>query len=181
MFFIIWDIEYFYNNNKNYSWNYLILQYDSMLDKLNYRIDERFDNHLFFKNFNIENIFYNNKKKLKFYDPEENMEFLKRLFDVLGIVNLNVESLEDKYYVSKKFLNYNAKYVELLRIMYTYDYKRWEEITCECKYLSNYEVEIAYKTENYFQNLRREWEQCIKTEKLEERNWRLLKSLEDLI
>jgi len=41
-------------------------------------------------------------KKLKFYDPEENMESLNRLFDILGVLNLNVESLEDKYYGLKK-------------------------------------------------------------------------------
>jgi len=72
--------------------------------------------------------------------------------------------------VSKKILSYNKKYVELLTIMYTYDYKRWEEPMCDCSYLSNYEVEIAYKTEDYFQNLRKEGKFSLKTEKLEERN-----------
>lgn len=118
------------------------------------------------------------------------MEFLNRLFNVLGIVNslyfLDKEKIFEKmdetpYHVSKKFVNYNEKYVELARIMYTHEFNRWEENQCECSYLSNYEVEIAYKTEDYFQFLHSEWETSIKTEKLEERNWRLLKSLEDLM
>jgi hypothetical protein len=62
-----------------------------------------------------------NKKELNFYDPEENIKFLNRLFDVLGI--LDTKEI-NKYYVSKKFINYNKNYVELLTIMYTYDYKR---------------------------------------------------------
>lgn len=179
MLFIIWDIEYFYNkNNKDYSWNYWIFQYHSILEELICKINDNLLLNLLSKNIKIVNqCIIKNKKILKFYDPEENMEFLNRLFDVLGIVNIDV----GKYYVSKKFINYNNKYVELLIIMYTYDYKRWEEPMCECKYLSNYEVEVGYKMEDYFQNLRKEWEMSIKTEKLEERNWKLLKSLEDLM
>ena len=50
-----------------------------------------------------------------------------------------------------------------------------------CSYLSNYEVEISYKTEEYFYELRREWEGNITKEPLEERNWRLLKQLEALM
>jgi len=71
-------------------------------------------------------LLFNNKNILKFYDPEENMEFLNRLFDVLGILDTNsiINSINKKYYVSKKFINYNTKYVELLKIMYTYDHKR---------------------------------------------------------
>ena len=64
----------------------------------------------------------------------------------------------NKYYVSKKFINYNKNYVKLLNIMYTYDYKRCEEPLCECSYLSNYEVEISYKTEEFFYQLRKAWE-----------------------
>ena len=65
--------------------------------------------------------------------------------------------------------------------MYTYDYKRWEEPLCECSYLSNYEVEISYKTEEFFYNLRKAWEESITKEPLEDRNWRLLKQLEYLM
>lgn len=38
-------------------------------------------------------------------------------------------------------------------------------------------IDIVYKTEEYFQNLRLEWENSIKTKKLEERNCSLLKRL----
>jgi len=72
------------------------------------------------KKLKLQLLFNNNE--LKFYDPEENMEFLNRLFDVLGVINYM--SIHNKYYVSKKFINYNKNYVELLTIMYTYDYKR---------------------------------------------------------
>jgi hypothetical protein len=66
-----------------------------------------------------------NNKELKFYDPEENMEYFNRLFNVLGIIdNLYIVV---KYYVSSKFNNYNEKYVDLLKIMYSHDFKRWEE------------------------------------------------------
>ena len=65
--------------------------------------------------------------------------------------------------------------------MYKYDYKRWEEPQCACSYASNYEVEISYKTEEYFYELRKEWEGNITKEPLEERNWRLLKQLEALM
>ena len=187
MFFIIWDIEYFYNNNKkHYSWNYWILQLNYVLDVLIFMKDQ---NQIDALELNLL-VNKNNNKILKFYDPEENMEFLNRLFNVLGIVNIlyyldNEEIMknmdEAPYYVSKKFVKYNEKYEGLVRIMYAHDFNRWEENQCECSFISNYEVEIAYKTEEYFQNLRREWENSIKTEKLEERNWRLLKRLEDLM
>ncbi len=51
----------------------------------------------------------------------------------------------------------------------------------ECSYLSNYEVEISYKTEEFFYNLRKAWEESITKEPLEDRNWRLLKQLEYLM
>jgi hypothetical protein len=83
---------------------------------------------------------YTNKNKLKFYDPEENMEYLNRLFNVLGIVNNvyivdNEEEIErskknfkgtneeEHYYVSTKFINYNAKYESFLTILYVYEFK----------------------------------------------------------
>ena len=47
--------------------------------------------------------------------------------------------------------------------------------------ISLYEVEISYKIEDYFYTLRKEWEESIKEEKLEDRNWRLLKELEKLM
>ena len=188
MFFIIWDIEYFYNNNsKDYCWNDWIIQYDSMFEKLIFIVDERCCNYLLSKNYELTDfIMLNNKNILKFYDPEENMDFFNRLFDVLGLLKLKEELGEHTfkelpYYVSRKFMNYNEKYVELLSTMYTYDFKRWEENQCACSYLSVYEIEIAYKTEEYFNNLRIEWERSLDTESLEERNWRLLKSLEDLM
>jgi hypothetical protein len=65
-----------------------------------------------------------NKNILKFYDPEENMEYFNRLFNVLGIVGNMDMKFSDNYYVSSKFNNYNQNYVELLKIMYTYDFKR---------------------------------------------------------
>jgi hypothetical protein len=93
-----------------------------MIDHLNFKVDGRFVNHIFSKYFYIKKDIYNKKGKLKFYDPEENMEYFNRLFNVLGILDLYSESLD--YYVSKKFVNDNAKYVELLRIMYSYEYRR---------------------------------------------------------
>jgi len=184
MFFIIWDIEYFFNNNEEYKWDYWILQYDSFGEHLIFQIDENYLNNLLSHNFNVVYKFItNNKKKLKFYDPEENLEFFNRLFDVIGILYINSESFKVPYYVSKKFINYNKNYVELLNIMYSHDYKRWEEPLCECSYLSNYEVEIGYTIEEFMQELRIEWKESIsiKKEGLAERNWRLLKSLEDLM
>jgi hypothetical protein len=183
MFFSIWDIENFYHeNDKDYYWNYWIFQFHSILETTIFQIDNQKSLPMNLKNTN---------SKLKFYDPDENMEYFNRLFNVLGIINLlpyidyqNSERTEPddvSYYVSKKFVNDNAKYDELLPIMYSYDFNRWEESLCKCNYLSNYEVDIVYKTEDYFQNLRAEWETSIKTEKLEERNWRLLKSVEDLM
>ena len=65
--------------------------------------------------------------------------------------------------------------------MYKYDYKRWEEPQCDCKYFSQYEIEISYKIEEYFYTLRKEWEDGLKLEKLEDRNCRLLKELEELM
>jgi len=104
------------------------MQYNSILEVLIFQMDYRFELRL-----------YLNKNKLKFYDPENNMEYLNRLFCVLGIVNNvyiidNEEEVEkvkkgfkgteeDNYYVSSKFNNYNAKYEELLTIMYYYEFK----------------------------------------------------------
>ena len=125
-----------------------------------------------------------NNKLLKFYDPEENMEFFNRLFNVLGILNnlsMIAKLQTDDYYVSDKYINYNKKYVELLRIMYNYDFYRWEEDRCPCSFASVHEVEILYYTEDYFQNLRKEWELSIESERMEDRNWRLLKQVEELM
>ncbi len=182
MYFIIWDIEYYYNSNNQYKnnidYNYWIIQYDSIIEELIFQNEVKLSLILLSKNLKVYNKYMSNKKELKFYDPEENLKFLNRLFDVLGI--LDTKEI-NKYYVSKKFINYNKNYVELLKIMYTYDYKRWEEPLCECSYLSNYEVEISYKTEEYFYKLRKAWEESITKEPLEDRNWRLLKQLEYLM
>jgi len=119
-------------------------------------------------------------------------KFFNRLFNVLGIIN-NIYNTEDElpneyevassdkemYYVSDKYINYNKKYEELLRIMYKFDFYRWEEMRCECDEWSLYEVEIYYTMDDYFQTLRKDWELSKKTEKLEDRNWRLLKKLEE--
>ena len=171
MYFLIWDIEYYYNY---YDWNYWIIQMDTMGEELNFQPNDNitFVNPILSKNLIITNKYmFNNKNKLKFYDPEENMEFLNRLFDVLGVLDVENNLLvfeQNKYYVSNKFINYNKSYEELLIIMYTHDYKRWEEPQCECSYVSNYEVEISYKTEEYFYNLRKEWEVNITKEPLED-------------
>ena len=183
MYFLIWDIEYYYNNNNiNYKWNDWIIQYESILEILIFKIDE--DKEWIFKT-PIKN------KVLKFYDPEENMEFFNRLFNVLGILNISyvndIDNSEDPnideplYYVSKKFNNYNKKFVELMTIMYKFDFERLEENLCSCSYLSVDEIEISLYAEDYFENLRKEWEWSIKNEKLEERNWVLLKRLEELM
>ena len=50
-----------------------------------------------------------------------------------------------------------------------------------CVNLSNYEVEISYKTEEFFYKLRKAWEESITKEPLEDINWRLLKQLEYLM
>ena len=175
MYNIIWDIEYYNNNNSTaYNWNYWIIQYDSILEELIFKIDDNI----------LQNIKWkqnSNKNTLKFYDPEYNMEYLNRLFNVLGIVGVGNMEIIDNYYVSFKFNNYNKNYVNLVKIMYKYDYKRWEEPQCDCKYFSQYEIEISYKIEEYFYTLRKEWEGGLKLETLEDRNWRLLKELEELM
>ena len=154
MYFIIWDIEYYYNeNNKEYNWDYWIIQSHSILDKSIFQMDDRFFLTFYTIKFNDYYSYLSHKKVLKFYDPEENMEFFNRLFNVLGI--LDNHRVDVNYYVSKKFNNYNKKYVELLKIMYSYDFKRWEENMCECSTFSSYEVEISYKTEDYFKSLRK--------------------------
>jgi hypothetical protein len=105
------------------------MQYNSILEVLIFQIDYKFQLKL------CPNI-----TKLEFYDPEYNMEYLNRLFNVLGIINNvyivdNEEELEraqkgfkgiieeDNYYVSSKFNNYNAKYEALLTILYSYEFK----------------------------------------------------------
>jgi len=103
---------------------------DTMGEELNFQPNDNitFVNPILSKNLIITNKYmFNNKNKLKFYDPEENMEFLNRLFDVLGVLDVENNLLvfeQNKYYVSNKFINYNKSYEELLIIMYTHDYKR---------------------------------------------------------
>jgi hypothetical protein len=134
-----------------------------MLEELIFDIDYNYYNREMHKNILKLKIY------LKFYHPEENMEYFNRLFDVLGIID-NIDIIDDNYYVSSKFNNYNKNYVELIKIMYKYDFKRWEEPQCDCGYLSLYEIAISYKIEDYIQILRKEWEESLKIEKLEDRN-----------
>ena len=194
MFFIIWDIEYFYNRNtKDYEWNTWVVQYQSMLEVLIFQMDEcnSYRSICLIQNTNLFNEYIDKEKELKMYDPEENIEFLNRLFNVIGIADvvyndkvINDDRIiidDEKYFVSSKFNNYNEKYVEVKKIMYKHDFKRWEENLCNCNYLSSYEIEISYKTEDYIQKLRKEWEESLNVEKLEERNWRLLIELEELM
>jgi len=178
MFFIIWDIEYYNNNNDfNYCWNNWIIQFNAVLETSIFESDNEVK---------VPVEWDLNENILKFYDPEENMEFLNRLFDVLGIVN-NVyttdiiESIDLPYFVSTKFINYNENFDEFIQIMYTHELKRWEEKYCECQAFQITEVGIVYKTKEYFYQLGKEWEGSITKEPLEERNWRLLKRLEDLM
>ncbi len=77
-----------------------------MGEVLNFQIDERFANPILSKNLKVYNKYMsNNNNELKFYDPEENMEYLNRLFDVLGVLD------------TKEIIK---NYVELLTVMYTY-------------------------------------------------------------
>ena len=62
-----------------------------------------------------------------------------------------------------------------------YDFYRWEEDRCPCSFASVHEVEILYYTEDYLQNLRKEWELSMESEQIEDRNWRLLKKVEELM
>jgi len=109
-------IEYYNNNNDfNYCWNNWIIKFNTVLETSIFESDNE-------AKVPVELDF--NESILKFYDPEENMEFLNRLFDVLGIVN-NVyttdiiESIDLPYFVSTKFINYNEKFDEFIQIMYT--------------------------------------------------------------
>jgi 5-methylthioribose kinase len=136
------------------------LQYDAIFEDLIFKFDGKdVDMHI-------------NNKELKFYDPEENMEYFNRLFNVLGIIDnlyssfYSLDEKQDaepkfediKYYVSSKFNNYNIKFEELSRLMHKYSNDfgnlRFYENQCECSYLPLYEVEIAYETEEFFRNLR---------------------------
>ena len=65
--------------------------------------------------------------------------------------------------------------------MLNHDFKRWEEKHCHCNYISPYEIELSYYIEHYLQKLRKDWEESLNIEKLEERNWRLLIELEELM
>ena len=51
-----------------------------------------------------------------------------------------------------------------------FKFHRCYERQCACSYLSSYEVEIAYKIEDFMLNLRKEWLEGLQVEKLEERN-----------
>ena len=141
-----------------------------MLDLLVFIRDERYNLVLLSNNFKLTDYYLLNKYDLNFYDPEENMEFLNRLFDVLGILVKLTKTLKEDYYVSDKFNKYNERYVELSKIMYSHKFQRIYENRCDCSLFSLYEVRIAYRTEAYFQNLRKEWLHSIESEKLEERN-----------
>jgi hypothetical protein len=145
-----------------------------MLDKLIFTRDYRYGLKLLLKNPKLIEYYLNNKEELKFYDPEENMDYLNRLFNVLGImvedIMVNLDTLKENFFVSEKFNKYNERNIELLKIMYTHDFKRWEEPRCECELFSLYEVQINYSTKEYFQNLRKEWVISMKSEKFEERN-----------
>lgn len=187
LFFTIWDIEYYYSEGeyKYKYWDYWVIQEDSIMDKSIFGVNDLYDSVLFSKEPSLNDFLLRNKDDLKFYDPEYNMDYLNRLFNVLGImvsdIPVNLKTLKENFFVSDKFNKYNERNIELLKIMYTHDFKRWEEKRCECSLFSLYEVRVNYCAEEFFQNLRKEWIATIKVEKLEERNWLLLKRTEDLM
>jgi len=98
----------------------------------------------------------------------------------------------DEYFVSEKFVNYNEALNELLEILHSKDlglfsnsknkgFNRIYESYCNCKVFQLSEIAIYYNTQNYFNDLRIEWEQSINRESLEARNWALLEKLENLM
>jgi hypothetical protein len=103
LFFIIWDIRYNNNlNSKDYNWRFFEFRYQTIIGAVIFNVKGGF-----FSSLNDAKIplnFSNIRKAgdLPFYDPENNMEFFNRLFDVLGIYE--IIGLEDsKYYVSDKY------------------------------------------------------------------------------
>ena len=186
LLFILWDIDD-YIGNKN---------------RISYMLNKNLD--IFHIGFDIEasiksnnsytKVFFEgikrNKKDLKFYDVEDNMEFFDRLYLILGMVPYTEDPT--KTIVWDNLLdNYDKSIDELIdclnefyqdKIQKEETWHRYKEMYSKDE---NYIPLIEYKIRDwiiiFLEEQRKEWELLKEKESIESRNWRLINEIENLL
>lgn len=181
LLFMIWDIDNYIDNK---TWNYINCDYDKHFKNYNIKADHVLYDFFDWDNFKIEK----NEKDLPFYDVENNMEFFNRLYLLIGFVPYNENPFHvlvySQYILEIKNL---AENIESNLIIFDnsilwgrgwhYDIKEKEE-----KEMLLIEEKVKDWIIMFLKETRDEWILLPKNEKdIEERNWRLLKEIENLL
>jgi hypothetical protein len=180
LLFMIWDIDNYIDNN---NWNYINYDYDKKFKNYNIKADYVIYDFFDFDNFKIEK----NEKDLFFYDLEGNMEFFDRLYILIGFVPYNENPLEVPVYsepiLEIKNLAENI-YSKLIRFDDSISWSRgWHYHIKEAEEQLDLLIEEQVKNWiiKFLNETRNEWINFDKNENaISDRNWRLLKELENL-
>ena len=131
-------------------------------------------------------VFHFFKKKLEFYDLENNLDYFLKLFDYMGYVktdyayedaDLEYKEMCGRYYISKHLEVYSDNLLYLWKnFNIDMGFNRKNDLILS----NNYEKDIEVHFKNVLDNLRLEWVLLKQKETLEMRNKRLLHELECL-
>jgi hypothetical protein len=185
LLYMIWDIDNYLGNE---NWNYIT----SILNEYAFNIG---CNRNIFDFIDLDNfIIEKNKKDLPFYDTENNMEFFDKLYKIICIPTFLEYPLHIK--ISSEFLvnyiNLKKNLIEDLTILYSDDPlatssldHTWmrivEDHISDVDGISLIEYKINDWIICFIKESRKKWELLLKEESIEERNWRILKEIEDML
>ena len=178
--FMLWDIDSYIGNNH---YNYITYKLDKPL--FNIGCDSNIYNYNDLNNFKIEQ----NKDDLIFYNTESNMYFFNKLHKVMGTPPYLENPLKTKISSDffKTYIEIKKGLLDDLIIFYNdgpFDntWIRWaEDYEMDENEIPKIEYRIKDWIINFLKEERKEWELLLKKESIEERNWRLLKEIEELL
>lgn len=181
LLFMIWDIDNYIGNN---NWNYITYEYDERLKCFDIKCNPALYDYFDWNNFKVEK----EKTDLPFYDVENNIEFFNKLYMLIGIIPYNEDPLE-----LTVFSDIKIKVEDIIEnlnnnLSSSYDIASWNRgwyyniKENEEKESLLIEEKIKKWIIKFLKETRDEWSLLSKNGKdIEERNWRLLKEIENLL
>jgi hypothetical protein len=180
LLFMIWDINDYIGNK---DWDYINYEYNKEFKIFDINVNFNSFDFLDWNKFKIED----NKKDLSFYDLEINMEFFDRLYMIVGIIPYNENPLE-----LTVFSNALIKVENLIEDIDSRLRKNCNSIVWDRGWyfnITNKEEQALLLIEEkvkdwiiqFLKEVREEWIHLLNKETIEERNWRLLNNIENLL
>jgi hypothetical protein len=181
LLFIIWDIDDYINNN-----NFNHITYISNEGIYNIGCDLNVYDNNNLDNFKVEN----NKKDLSFYDPEMNIEFFNKLYNIIGTLTFMENPLEYKIRSNNlnEYILLKENLINRLEAVYRDNdvlnsiwNRGGDDNDLNEAGMSIIEEQVKNWIIKFLNETRNEWINFDKNENaISDRNWRLLKELENL-